>query len=68
MRGCPGSNARYDGPQPPKWHGSHHYHVRLAALDVPQLIIPPSEKAENIWTKALPHIIAEAELVGIYAR
>jgi Raf kinase inhibitor-like YbhB/YbcL family protein len=61
-------NARYDGPQPPQGHGPHHYHVRLAALDVPQLNIPPSAKAEDIWTKALPHIIAEAELVGIYAR
>jgi Raf kinase inhibitor-like YbhB/YbcL family protein len=61
-------NARYDGPQPPKGHGPHHYHVRLAALDVPQLNIPPSAKAEDIWTKALPHIIAEAELVGVYER
>jgi Raf kinase inhibitor-like YbhB/YbcL family protein len=61
-------NARYDGPQPPQGHGPHHYHVRLAALDVPQLNIPPSAKAEDIWTTALPHIIAEAELVGIYAR
>jgi Raf kinase inhibitor-like YbhB/YbcL family protein len=61
-------NARYDGPQPPKGHGPHHYHFRLAALDVPQLNIPPSAKAEDIWTKALPHIVAEAELVGIYAR
>jgi Raf kinase inhibitor-like YbhB/YbcL family protein len=61
-------NARYDGPQPPQGHGPHHYHVRLAALDVPQLNIPPSAKAEDIWTKALPHIIAEAELVGVYER
>jgi Raf kinase inhibitor-like YbhB/YbcL family protein len=61
-------NACYDGPQPPQGHGPHHYHVRLAALDVPQLNIPPSAKAEDIWTKALPHIIAEAELVGVYER
>jgi Raf kinase inhibitor-like YbhB/YbcL family protein len=61
-------NARYDGPQPPRGHGPHHYHVRLAALDVPQLNVPSSAKAEDIWTKALPHIIAEAELVGVYAR
>jgi Raf kinase inhibitor-like YbhB/YbcL family protein len=61
-------NARYDGPQPPKGHGPHHYHFRLAALDVPRLDIPASAKAEDIWTKAQPHIIAEAEVVGIYER
>jgi Raf kinase inhibitor-like YbhB/YbcL family protein len=61
-------NARYDGPQPPKNHGPHHYHFRLAALDVPQLDIPASAKAEDIWTKAQPHIIAEAEVVGVYER
>jgi len=61
-------NARYDGPQPPRGHGPHHYHFRLAALDVPQLNIPDSEKAEEIWTKAQPHIIAEAEVIGVYER
>ena len=61
-------NARYDGPQPPKGHGPHHYHFRLAALDVPQLDIPAAAKAEDVWTKAQPHIIAEAEVVGVYER
>jgi hypothetical protein len=37
-------------------------------LDVPQLAIPASAKAEGIWTRALPRIIAEAEVVGIYER
>jgi Raf kinase inhibitor-like YbhB/YbcL family protein len=61
-------NTRYDGPQPPKGHGLHHYHFRLAALDVPRLDVPASAKAEDVWTKAQPHIIAEAEVVGVYAR
>jgi Raf kinase inhibitor-like YbhB/YbcL family protein len=61
-------NARYDGPQPPKGHGPHHYHVRLAALDVPQLDIAASAKAEDVWARAQPHIIAETELIGIYER
>jgi Raf kinase inhibitor-like YbhB/YbcL family protein len=61
-------NARYDGPQPPKGHGPHHYHFRLAALDVPRLNVPTSAKAEDIWTKAQPHIVAEAEVVGTYER
>ena len=61
-------NARYDGPQPPKGHGPHHYHFRLAALDVPRLDIGSSAKAEDVWTKALPHIVAETQLVGVYER
>src|SRR5687767_2275713 len=28
-------NVGYDGPEPPHGHGVHHYHFRLAALDVP---------------------------------
>src|SRR5688500_16599543 len=27
-------NLGYDGPQPPEGHGPHHYHFRVAALDV----------------------------------
>ncbi|WP_114946298.1 YbhB/YbcL family Raf kinase inhibitor-like protein [Microvirga calopogonii] len=61
-------NARYDGPQPPKGHGPHHYHFRLAALDVPRLDVPASAKVEDIWAKAQPHISAEAEVVGTYER
>jgi Raf kinase inhibitor-like YbhB/YbcL family protein len=61
-------NARYDGPQPPKGHGPHHYHVRLAALDVPQLGIAASAQAEEVWARAQPHIIAEAELIGTNER
>ncbi|EIM30159.1 YbhB/YbcL family Raf kinase inhibitor-like protein [Microvirga lotononidis] len=59
---------RYDGPQPPKGHGPHHYHFRLAALDAPRLDIPASTRAEDVWAKVQPHIIAEAEVVGVYER
>ena len=61
-------NTRYDGPQPPKGHGPHHYHFRLAALDAERLDMPASAKAEDIWAKAQPHIIAEAEMIGVYER
>ena len=60
-------NKGYDGPQPPPGHGVHHYHFRLAALDVdkvPGLSGDPS--AANVWDKAQPHRIAETELVGTY--
>src|SRR5215213_9248148 len=61
-------DARYDGPQPPKGHGPHHYHFRLAALDVQELKVPASANAEDVWAKAQPHIVAEAEVVGLYER
>src|SRR5438552_4590883 len=31
---------RYDGPRPPKGDGKHHYHFRIAALDVEKLVQP----------------------------
>ena len=61
-------NTRYDGPQPPKGHGPHRYHFRLAALDAERLDMPASAKAEDIWAKAQPHIIAEAEMIGVHER
>ena len=61
-------NPHYDGPQPPKGHGPHHYHFRLAALDISRLDLPALTTAEEVWKAARPHIIAEAEVVGIYER
>ncbi|HEX5378797.1 MAG TPA: YbhB/YbcL family Raf kinase inhibitor-like protein [Phenylobacterium sp.] len=60
--------ARYDGPQPPPGHGVHHYHFRIAALDVPQLDIPAEANAERVWDAARPHVIDQTELVGTYER
>lgn len=59
---------RYDGPSPPRGHGVHHYRFRLVALDTPHIDLPPSADAEKLWRAAQPHIIAEAETVGLYAR
>lgn len=59
-------NPRYDGPQPPRGRGAHHYHFRIAALDVAQLDLPDDAKAEGAWSAARPHVIDEAELVGIF--
>lgn len=61
-------HAHYDGPQPPRGDRPHHYHFRLAALDVPRLDVRKNAKAEDIWEAARPHIIAETELVGTYRR
>lgn len=59
---------RYDGPQPPRGHGVHHYHFRLAALDVANLDIPPDATVEQAWSAAQPHVVDEAELVGVFER
>lgn len=58
----------YDGPEPPRGHGIHHYHFRLAALDVPKLNMPEKAGIEAIWAEAKKHIIEQAELVGTYER
>jgi len=62
-------HARYDGPQPPKGHGPHHYHFRLAALDADSLSsLPRDATVEQIWRAAGPHILAETELVATFER
>ncbi|OHV82297.1 YbhB/YbcL family Raf kinase inhibitor-like protein [Rhizobium sp. LCM 4573] len=59
-------NARYDGPQPPKGHGIHHYHFRLAALDVPKLTVPDAAGIEIMWKEARKHALSEASLTGTF--
>ncbi len=61
-------HSRYDGPRPPKGHGVHHYHFRLAALDVETLTPSPKARVADIWQAARRHMLAEAELVGTYER
>lgn len=56
----------YDGPQPPHGHGSHHYHFRLLALDVPELSLPAQAGIKELMDAAQPHVIAQAETVGIF--
>jgi Raf kinase inhibitor-like YbhB/YbcL family protein len=58
----------YDGPEPPVGHGMHHYHFRLAALDVPRIDLPAGTDAGEVWAEAEKHAIEEAEIVGTYER
>jgi len=58
----------YDGPSPPPGDRPHHYHFRLAALDVTHLDAPDDAKAGALWDKARPHVVGEAEMVGTYVR
>ncbi|WP_244446665.1 YbhB/YbcL family Raf kinase inhibitor-like protein [Neorhizobium galegae] len=59
-------NARYDGPQPPKGHGLHHYQFRLAALDVPNIKVPDRAGIEAMWKEARSHILSETTLTGTF--
>jgi len=62
-----GSN-HYDGPQPPRGHGVHHYHFRLAALSIPSLNMPPITSVAELWREAGKHKIEDAVLIGTYSR
>ena len=56
----------YDGPEPPRGSGAHHYRFRLAALDTEKLGLPANAKVEDLWRAAQPHILDEAHLVGMF--
>lgn len=61
-------NRRYDGPQPPEDHGPHHYHFRIAALDVDRLDLKEDSAPDEVWRKACTHALAVGELVGRYEK
>ena len=62
------SHRRYDGPAPPKGHGPHHYRFRLAAVDVERLPEQAHARVSDLWAEARRHMLAEAQLVGVYER
>ena len=57
----------YNGPMPPKGHGTHHYYFKLYALDTLLPLKAGATKAE-LLNAMKGHIIAQAEIVGLYAR
>jgi hypothetical protein len=59
---------KYDGPSPPKGHGVHHYHFRVAALDVDRLELGAAPSVAEVWQAAEPHVLAQAEIIGTYER
>lgn len=61
-------NPYYDGPQPPPGHGTHHYHFRLFALDIPELDVSEDCDAGEVLEAARAHCIAEAEAIGTFER
>lgn len=58
----------YGGPCPPRGHGTHHYRFRLLALSVARLDLAPGASCPDVAAAARPHALAEAMLVGTYAR
>jgi Raf kinase inhibitor-like YbhB/YbcL family protein len=57
--------SKYSGPCPPP--GTHRYYFRLYALDT-TLTLPASSKRKVVDSAIKGHIIAEATLMGRYAR
>jgi hypothetical protein len=56
----------YDGPKPPKGHGPHRYHFRLAALDTDSLGLSGSPDPTAVKKTARSHVLSETELVGTF--
>src|SRR5208282_4656829 len=56
----------YNGPCPPAGP-PHHYHFRLLALDS-SLELPPTATAAELEQATRGHVVASAELVGIFGR
>ncbi len=61
------SNFGYGGPQPPKGHGTHHYHFKVYALDA-ALSAGPGLTKDELLKAMQGHITGEGELVGTYER
>jgi len=53
----------YDGPHPPAGDGPHHYHFRLAALDIAHLEVPAHVDGRALLDAARAHLIDEAQIV-----
>lgn len=58
----------YTGPCPPPGHGIHHYHFYFYALD--SMLNLDASTATKVQLEAAMqnHILAEAEIVGLYQR
>ena len=59
-----GGTHGYEGPCPKYFHGTHHYHFQLFALDV-ILDLSPSADKTRIAASMKEHIIDSATLVGL---
>ncbi len=60
-------NTGYDGPAPPRGHGTHHYHFKVYALD-DELDLQPGADKQALLEAMEGHLLDEGELVGTYER
>ena len=58
----------YGGPAPPPGHGTHHYNIRVYALDVDSLPLDKGTTGATLMFMMRGHILAQGELTGIYER
>lgn len=56
---------KWSGPCPPS--GAHHYHFKIYALDT-MLELPSTFKKAELQEAMRQHILAQADLVGVYQR
>src|SRR5215472_10011024 len=56
-------SSHYDGPQPPRGSGIHHYYFGIFALDVPELGVPANGEVDDVLQAAQMHALAEADTV-----
>jgi hypothetical protein len=56
----------YGGPCPPS--GTHHYYFKLYALDTVLKELPSYSEKTELEQAMAGHILAQAELVGLYSR
>ena len=57
----------YNGPMPPKGHGTHHYHFDLYALDT-ALDLKTGADKKTLLAAMKGHILGKATLMGTYSR
>ncbi len=58
----------YGGPCPPKGHGYHRYYIKVYALDVETLGLPPGATKGQVENRMKGHVIAQGYIMGMYIR
>ena len=57
----------YNGPMPPKGHGTHHYNFVLYALDA-SLDLKAGANKKELLAAIKGHVLGQARLTGTYSR
>jgi len=61
-------NIGYRGPMPPQGSGPHRYFFRIYALDRRLDLVPKDASKESLLAATQGHLLAEAELMGLFER